>query len=316
MSQLDRRRPRAGSRPARRTFAMACLVGAATITSCGSGGSAHLHDAPIVASTDVWGSVAQAVAGPHLRIKSILRGANVDPHTYQATAADAAAVADARLVICNGGGYDPWLTQVLDQHPNIKSVNAYSFAAKPVNGSPPNEHVFYDLNVAKSVATAIADRLVADDANDAGDYRANAAAFGREADAIAAAEHSIARTYPDTSVVATEPVAYYLIQAIGLVNRTPPAFASANENGTDPTPADMAFVLDLVNRHQVAAVLLNPQTETPAINGLQDAAKHAGVPVVLVTESLPDGTEYLNWQRNTVNQLQAALRSGRADARH
>lgn len=303
-------------RLARRSFAAVCLVGATTLTGCGPGGSGRLHDAAVVASTDVWGSVAHAVAGRHLDIKSILRGANVDPHTYQATAADAAAIADARLVICNGGGYDPWLTQVLDQHPGITSVNAYSFAPKPHDGTPPNEHVFYDLNVAKAVATTIADRLAADDASDAADYRANAAAFSRDADVIAATERSIARTYPDTSVVTTEPVAYYLVQATGLVNRTPPAFANANENGTDPSPADMAFVLDLVNHHQVAAVLLNPQTETPAITGLQDAAQRAGVPVVLVTESLPDGTEYLNWQRNTVNQLQAALRSGRTDARH
>ncbi len=292
------------------------MVGAATTTACGAGGSRRLQDAAVVASTDVWGSVAHAVAGRHVGIKSILHGANVDPHTYQPTVADAAAVTDARLVICNGGGYDPWLTQVLGQHPDIKSVTAYSFAPKPADGSPPNEHVFYDLDVAKSVATTIADRLAADDATDAADYRANAATFGRDADAIAAAERSTARTYPDTSVVATEPAAHYLVQATGLVNRTPPAFAKANENGSDPAPADMAFVLDLVNRHQVAAVLLNPQTETPAITGLQNAAQRAGVPVVLVTESLPDGTEYLSWQRDTVNQLQAALRSGRTDAGH
>ncbi|MFP1154793.1 metal ABC transporter solute-binding protein, Zn/Mn family [Mycobacterium sherrisii] len=291
-------------------------MGATALAGCGAGGSGHLHDAGIVASTDVWGSVARAVAGRHLDVKSILRGSNVDPHTYQATAADAASVADARLVICNGGGYDPWLTQVLAQHPDIKPVDAYSFAPKPDNATPPNEHVFYDLTVAKAVATTIADRLAADDANDAADYRANAAAFDRDADAVVAAERSIARTYPDVSVVATEPVAYYLLQATGLVDRTPPAFAKANENGTDPAPSDMAFVLDLVNHRQVAAVLVNPQTETPAITGLQDAAQRAGVPVVLVTESLPDGMEYLNWQRATVNQLQAALRSGRTDAGH
>ena len=38
-------------------------------------------------------------------------------------------------------------------------------------------------------------------------------------------------------------------------------------------------------------------------------ARRAGVPVTEVTETLPDGTDYLTWQRKTVNQLLAALRS-------
>jgi zinc/manganese transport system substrate-binding protein len=101
------------------------------------------------------------------------------------------------------------------------------------------------------------------------------------------------------------------MKASGLVNRTPPTFEAAIENETDPTPADMAMVLDLVNRRQVSAVLINPQTFTTAINGLRDAARHAGVPVTDVSETLTDGTDYLTWQRNTVNQLQSALQSSR-----
>ncbi|WAJ44823.1 zinc ABC transporter substrate-binding protein [Mycobacterium sp. Aquia_216] len=293
----------------------ACVIGTTTITGCGVAGSAHQAGAAVVASTDVWGSVAHAVAGRHISVKSILSGAAIDPHTYQASASDAAAVMDATLVIYNGGGYDPWITAVLTDHPNIKTVDAYSFAGNAGNGDRPNEHVFYDLSVAKTVATTIADRLAAVDVDNAADYRANVAGFGRDADTIAASERSIANAYPNTAVVATEPVAYYLLKATGLVNRTPTAFMSANENGTDPSPADMAYVLDLINRHQVAALLVNPQTTTPAISALQDAARRAGIPVTLVTETLPDGADYLSWQRNTVDQLQTALRSSRTDAR-
>ncbi|OBA61917.1 ABC transporter substrate-binding protein [Mycobacterium sp. 1100029.7] len=289
---------------------------ATTLTGCGVAGSSHPQDAAVVASTDVWGSVAHAVAGRHRNIKSILHGATIDPHTYQPSPGDAAAVIDSSLVIYNGGGYDPWITQMLSGHPDIKAIDAYSFVGGKDSGEQPNEHVFYDLDVAKTVADTIADRLAALDADNSAEYHANAAEFGHQADAIATSERSVANTYPSTSVIATEPVAYYLLKATGLVNRTPPAFMSANENGTDPSPADMAFVLDLVDHHQVAAVLVNPQTSTPAIAGLQDAARRAGVPVVQVTETLPDGADYLTWQRNTVNQLRDALRAGRTDARH
>lgn len=282
------------------------LTGGAILTACS--GTAHSRALSVVASTDVWASVARAVAGSHVAVKSILSGADVDPHSYEVSPADAAAIADARLVVFNGGGYDGWVDDVLARHPDTTPVNAYSFLD---GGQPRNEHVFYDLRVAKSVAVTIADRLATLDPGNAADYRANAAAFGRDADSIAGAEHAIATTHPHTSVAATEPVAFYLLRASGLVNRTPPTFEAAIENETDPAPADMAMVLDLVNRRQVAAVLINPQTSTTAVNGVRDTARHAGVPVVDVSETLTDGTDYLTWQRNTVNQLQSALQSSR-----
>jgi zinc/manganese transport system substrate-binding protein len=40
---------------------------------------------------------------------------------------------------------------------------------------------------------------------------------------------------------------------------------------------------------------------------LQDAAQKASVPIVDVTETLPSGTDYLTWQRQTVDQLASQL---------
>ena len=290
-----------------------CVLASTTLPACGIGNSRasqHPDLVAVVASTDVWGSVARAVTGGHLTVRSILTGADVDPHSYAVGPADAAAIADAPLVVYNGGGYDPWVDQVLAGHPAVKNVNAYSLLGT-ANGDAANEHVFYDLNVAKAVAATIADRLASIAPANAKDYRANAAEFCRGADAVAISEHAIATGYPGAGVITTEPVAYYLLAASGLVNRTPAHFTAANENETDPAPSDMAAVLDLINHRQVSALLVNPQTSTPAIDGLQDAARRAGVPVTMVTETLPSGTDYLTWQRDTVNQLLAALRSSR-----
>nr|WP_116645662.1 zinc ABC transporter substrate-binding protein [Mycobacterium kubicae] len=293
------------------TAALFGLIASGIVTGCGSEGSAHPGAVAVVASTDVWGSVARAVAGGHLPVKSVLTGADADPHSYEATAADAAAIADADLVVYNGGGYDPWVDRVLAAHPDIPAIDAYSLLGAVPAGQVPDEHVFYNLSVAKSVAATIADRLADIDPPHAADYRANAAEFTRGADAIANSEHAIAATYPATGVIATEPVVNYLLAAAGLINRTPTAFTMANENDNDPSPADVASVLDMIDHREVKAVLINPQTSSAVTNDLQAAARRAGVPVTEVTETLPRGTDYLTWQRNTVNQLTAALRSGR-----
>ena len=284
-----------------------CVACCAALAGCAAGGREHPGAVAVVASTDVWGSVARTVAGGHIAVKSILTGADTDPHSYQATPADAAAVADADLVVYNGGGYDPWVDRVLAGHPGILAIDAYSFLG-PVSEAP-DEHVFYDLAVAKAVAIAVAERLAIIDPPNALDYRGNAAQFGRGADAIANSERAIAGSYPAAGVIATEPVVHYLLTAAGLINRTPVGFAAASENDADPAPADMASALDLINHRQVVALLVNPQTATAATADLQAAARQAGVPVTEVSETLPSGSDYLTWQRNTVTQLATALQS-------
>jgi Zinc-uptake complex component A periplasmic len=67
------------------------LIGSTALTGCGVAGSAHPQAATVVASTDVWGRVARAVTGRHVSVKSILSGADVDPHSYQVSPAAAAA---------------------------------------------------------------------------------------------------------------------------------------------------------------------------------------------------------------------------------
>ena len=72
----------------------------------GTSGAGGAGVPTIVASTDVWGSVAKAVAGDRATVTSIINSASADPHSFEASPADAAAIIDASLVVYNGGGYD------------------------------------------------------------------------------------------------------------------------------------------------------------------------------------------------------------------
>jgi len=285
----------------------------AGISACGQDQASqdNQHGATtVVASTDVWGSVASAVTDDHATVKSIVTSAVDDPHSFEASPADAAAIADAALVVYNGGGYDHWVDDVLSGHPGIQAVNAYSLlpGGQP---QPANAHVFYDPSTAKAVATQIADHLAKGDAANADTYRANAAEFGKKADEILQTERAIGRTRPGTSVVATEPVANYLLINAGITDKTPEGFTSAVEEDADPSPADLAAMLDLISKRQVSAVLFNPQTQTEVTKQIQDAAQKASVPVVTVSETLPQGTDYLTWQRQTADQLANALQTNR-----
>ncbi len=294
-------------------YAVAALVAVGTLSACaGSGPDTPTGPPAVVASSDVWGSVARSVAGPDARVSSIITG-TADPHSFEPGPAAVAEMADAALVVFNGGGYDAWAADILEEHPDVVSVDAFTLLDPGAVGEPEpaNAHVFYELNTAKAVAGRIADALAGADPAHADGYRSRAADFGRQADAILERQRALRTEFPGRAVVATEPVAHYLLQAAGLRDRTPIGFTNAIEQDTDPAPVDIAAMLDLITGREVAALVFNDQTVTGATRRVREAADQAGVPVVAVTETLPDGTEYLPWQAGLTERLAAALRTAR-----
>jgi len=264
----------------------------------------------VVASTDVWGSIAQSVAGGDAQVSSIITSGSADPHSFEPSPSNAAALADASIVVYNGGGYDPWVDAVLRNHPDVASVDAYSLLNPGAVGASKraNEHVSYDVGTATAVANELAAKLAAANPDKADGYASRAKEFSRRAEAVRAAENQLRSEHPGAAVVATEPVAHYLLSAAGLVDKTPPGFSAAIEQDTDPAPADMAAMLDLIRNRSVAAVVFNDQTITAATRRVRAAAEEAGVPIVSVTETLPPGVDYLTWQNDTVKRLSDALR--------
>ena len=291
-------------------LSLTVLAGLAVLALAGCGndtGSAAADGKiSVVASTNVWGSVARAVGGGDVDVDSLIDDPSADPHAHPDNPQDATALAGADLVVYNGGGYDHWVDDVLSSHKDVQTVDAYSLLPSSVP-QPANEHVFYDLETAKAVVNQIADKLSQSDAEHADDYKANAAKFVDDADTIGAAERAIGVAHPGASVVATEPVAHYLLVNSGIVDKTPEGFSKAIEQDTDPSPADLAALLDLIKNRQVSALVYNSQTQTDVTKQIQDAAEGASVPIVTVTETLPASTDYLTWQRQTVDQLASQL---------
>jgi len=301
-------------------YAVAVLVAACALSACSGnragnssdGGGSPAGSPAVVASSDVWGSIAQSVAGPDARVSSIVAGA-ADPHSFEPGPVAVAEMSDAALVVYNGGGYDSWAVDILEEHPGVASVEAFALLDRAAVGEPEpaNEHVFYELITAKAVAGRVADALAEADPDNAGGYRSRAAEFGRQADVILERQRALRTAFPGAAVVATEPVAHYLLLAAGLRDRTPTGFTTAVEQDTDPAPVDIAAMLDLITGRQVAALVFNDQTGTGATNQVREAADRTGIPVVAVTETLPEGTDYLTWQAGLTDRLAAALRAAR-----
>ncbi|MBY6413216.1 zinc ABC transporter substrate-binding protein [Rhodococcus sp. BP-252] len=309
------------------TCAAALTLGACSSDDAESSGSAPASpvDGPItiVASTNVWGSVAQSVAGDLATVDSIIADPSADPHSYEASAGDAAKVAEASLVVYNGGGYDEFIEDILgSEGKNVPSVNAYDLldsdhAHEESTQAPAddhghdhgenNEHVWYDAEVAAATAESIAEKLGQLDPDNAAQYTANAETFHDQVHGITDVTSKIAADHPDAPVAQTEPIAHYLIETSGLDDVTPDDFKNAIEEGNDPSPASIAETRDLFASNSVRALVYNVQTVDSVTEDIRRTAEAAGVPVVEVTETLPEGMTYIEWQTKAAQDLQAAL---------
>lgn len=289
------------------TAALTVLLG---LAGCGSteqqaGESDRLA---VVTSTDVWGSVARAVAGDAADVKSIINDPSADPHAYESKPADAADITDADLVVFNGGGYDDFIPKILESVGNKPTVEAFALETqKPAEGAPPNEHVWYDLTVVQSVAQQIAEKLGQQDRGQAQQFIARAQAFRTEIEGLESKLAGIARANSGQRVAMVEPVAQYLITAAGLTDATPPEFLEAVDEETDPPAAAIAATKDLFTQRQVRALVYNPQAETPVTSQIRAASEAARIPVVTMTETLPANTDYSGWMSGQIDALSAAL---------
>ena len=288
----------------RSALPLAVAAVAVLAAGCGGGTSDAAEDGKVavVASTNVWGSVVQAVGGADVSVRSLINDSKGDPHSYADKPEDATLLTEAKLVVHNGGGYDDFFTKLADAAgSDAKQVVAYDVSGLPEGE---NEHVWYDLETVKKVAGKVATELGAIDPDDKDTYAANAKAFDGRIDELATEAAAI----PDDTVVATEPVAKYLLDAAGMTDVTPPEFSEAVEEETDPPVAALADTMDLVSGKQVVALVNNDQTETNVTDQLNDAAKTAGVPIVNVSETLPPGvTDYVEWMTKQVDALADAV---------
>lgn len=318
---------------ARRSLSLvgSALTAAVVATACGSSQSPETGDDEqirIVASTNVWGSIAEAVAGNYAEVEAIIEEPSADPHSFEASPADAAAITDASLVVYNGGGYDEFVDDVLGSSTReIPVVEAFALAEDAADTPDEaaasdsedddhsghahgaiNEHVWYDTDVVAGVAQQIAAQLSALDPDNAEAYGANAETFGARLGEVDSLIAAIAASDPGAAVAQTEPIAHYLVEAAGLEDATPAEFEQAVEDGNDPSPAAIAETLTLVGDKQVRALIYNVQTEGVVTANLRDTAQRAGVPVVEVTETLPEGTDdYITWLTDTAQSLADAV---------
>jgi zinc/manganese transport system substrate-binding protein len=275
----------------------------------------------VVASTNVWGDIAKSVGGDRVEVISIIESFSQDPHSYEASARDQLAVNDADLVIANGGGYDSFIDTLAAAAGQDNIVYAYlpdELAEEDAKAKEEddhdhdhadgNEHVWYDFHVVEDFANRLAAQLASLDPEYSADYSDNLVEFLDQIEILEDRVAQVSGTASGAKVISSEPVADYLLAELLLSNITPSGFSEAIEEETDVSPKDLLEMQNLLKSKAVGLFVVNPQTGSVQIDALIKLAEQNQIPVVALSELLPEGTRYFEWMEANIALLEEALR--------
>ena len=248
------------------------------------------------------------IGGKYVHVSSILNNPNTDPHTFEASPAVASEVSGATLIVQNGVGYDSWINKMEAASPNSKRkvIIVQDLLGLPDN--TPNPHLWYSPKTMPAAAKAMADDLSALEPAHKAYFHANLVKFDASLapwlDAIA----QFRAKYAGVTAATTEPVADYLLQAMGIRNLTPFVFQADIMNGVDPSPQNISLENGFFTGHKVKVFCYNQQVVDALTTSIRETALKAGVPVVGVYETMPTpGYTYQTWMLAEVHAIEKAI---------
>ncbi|WP_299952903.1 metal ABC transporter solute-binding protein, Zn/Mn family [uncultured Modestobacter sp.] len=327
--------------------ALTALAATATLTLAACGGSssagtttreADAESCPgevldVVVSVSQWGSIVEQLGGDCATVTTVLASSAVDPHDYEPTTADIAAFSDADLVVLNGADYDHWAADAVataDSDPvvvdaaEVVGIETEEHAEEEEHAEGEehaeeeghahggvNPHLWYSPEYVQDVAAEVTAQLSELSPDAADHFAEQAQTWESDLQPYLDEVSSLQSAAPGRSYAATESVFQYTGEAIGLTDATPEGYRDAASNETDPAPGDVAAFETALSDGSVDVLVYNSQTEGSVPEQLRAAAESAGVPVVEVTESAPDGEQsFVSWQLDQLQQLSNALGGG------
>jgi zinc/manganese transport system substrate-binding protein len=264
-----------------------------------------------IGTENEYANVLSQIGGPYVHVAAILDNPNTDPHTFEASPSVASEVSRAQLIVQNGVGYDPWMNHIESASPDARRKVIVVQHLLGLPNDTPNPHLWYDPRTMPLAAKAMASDLEKLDPAHKAYFVRSLKTFDDSLQPWFAAIAAFKAQYAGTAVATTEPVADYLLTAMGMKNLTPFSFQADIMNGVDPAPQNVSLEEGFFTKHQVKVFCYNQQVVDALTTSIRQTAEGAGVPVVGVYETMPTpGYDYQSWMLAEVNAIKRAVTSG------
>ncbi len=286
------------------------LTSAAVGASFSAAASAKTLNA--VASFTVLADVVKQVGGDHVNVKSLV-GPNGDPHEFEPSPDDAKSLKQADITFISGEGLESWFEKLVSASgysgkPYVVSKGIKTRTMEEDGKTVTDPHVWNSpVNVKVWVAN-IEKALAAADPADAADFKANAAKYSKELDALNTYAKSVIETVPkDRRKILTSHDAFgYFGREYGVQFLSPIGLSTE----TEASAADVAKLIDQIKAEKVKTYFFENSNDSRLVSQIAKATgAQPGGELYVESLSKADGPAptYVKMFRYNVDQLSKAF---------
>jgi zinc/manganese transport system substrate-binding protein len=290
------------------------LSAAATLALLMTAGPAPAQDkVKVLATFSILGDLVKNVGGDRVEVATLV-GPNSDAHVYAPAPADAKKVADAKVVVVNGLGYEGWMSRLAKASGSKAPVVVASKGVKERKAPGGHGHGGADPHAWQSVANVkvyvanIRDALIAADPTGKAAYEANATAYLGKLDALDKEVKAAVTAIPAgrRKVISTHDAFGYFQQAYGVEFIAPQGVSTEAE----PSARDIARIITQIKKQKIPAVFLENITDARLMERIahETGARIGGkLYSDALTDQKGDAPTYIDLMRHNVRTLSAAL---------
>jgi zinc/manganese transport system substrate-binding protein len=264
----------------------------------------------IVASFSILGDFVRNVGGERVAVTTLV-GPNGDAHVYTPSPTDAKKIADAKLVVVNGLGFEGWLPRL------VKSSGGKATVVTATQGIAPRKldshedpHAWQSVANAKLYVANIRDALAKADPAGANAYKANAEAYLAKLAVLDNDVKAAVASIPKArrKVISTHDAFGYFAVAYGIEFIAPQGVSTDSE----PSAKDIAVIITQLKLSKIPAVFLENIAD-PRLMRRIAAETGAKIGGTLYSDSLTaengDAPTYIDMVRHNIKALTSALTS-------
>ena len=262
----------------------------------------------VVASFSILGDLVREVGGDLVTVTTLV-GPNGDAHVYTPSPSDAKTIADAKLVIVNGLGFEGWLPRLVKSSGGKAIIIiASDGVALRKNGGDADPHAWQSVIYVKIYVDNIRKALTAADPAGAGAYKANADAYLTKLDALDAEIRAAVATIPPErrKVISSHSAFGYFADAYGIDFISPLGTSTSSE----ASAKDIATIIRQIKAAKIPAVFLENVSDPRLIERIS-AETGAAIGGTLYSDTLTgkngDAPTYIAMATHNIRTLKRAL---------
>jgi zinc/manganese transport system substrate-binding protein len=273
------------------------LASGLTLALLAQGTAAAADKLPVVASFSILGDLVRVVGGDKVDVTTLV-GPNEDAHVFQPKPTDAKAILNAKLVVINGLGFEPWANKLVKSAGYKGELLVASKGVKPLHMAEEKGH--------SSHGHEEADPHAWQNPNNVTLYVRNIATSLAKLDAWAK-EQFAAIALPKRKVITSHDAFGYFAAQYQVKFLAPQGVNSEAE----PSAKQVASLIKQIQREKIKAVFVENMSNPKLLEQLsKDAGATVGASLYSDALSTADkpGATYLQMMRHNVTQLVAGLR--------